>query len=82
MHLVITDPSSGEILESRELGDDEVMDARVFAEQYADSCGYGVDTSDGYIPNCSGDFRVEFRPDPNNPVIIWNGQSFYFDHEV
>lgn len=81
MHVIIEDPSSGTIEYQRELGPDEVMDARTFADQYAESLGVEIDESDGYIPNCCGDIRVEFREDPANSVHIWSGQSFYFKSE-
>ena len=34
--------------------------------------------SDGHIPNCGGDLRVEFRRDPENSVVIFSGESFYY----
>ncbi len=81
MWVVVYDPSSGEVYLERELADDEIMDERTFADQVADSFGVSIDESDGYIPNCSGDIRVEFRPDKDNPTHIWSGESFYFKSE-
>lgn len=79
MHVVVYSPETNEILLSRELGDDEIMDEIIFAREVADSLGQIVDESDnGYIPNCSGDIRVEFRRDPGNDVCIYSGESFYF----
>ena len=79
--VVVYSPSTDEVYLQRELGDTEIMDARVFADQAADMFCAEIDDSDGYIPNCSGDIRVEFRPDANNPTYIWSGQSFYFKAE-
>jgi hypothetical protein len=81
MHVVVIDPSSGEVFMQRELSDDEILDCDVYANEYADQCGMDIDWSDGYIPNCCGDFRVELREDPENSVHIWNGQSYYFKGE-
>ncbi len=78
MFVVVYSPSTDEVYLERELSDDEVMDERRFADEIADMFGVGIDDSDGYIPNCSGDIRVEFRPDKNNPCHIWSGESFYF----
>lgn len=49
------------------------MDERFFADMVADCYGVEIDDSDGYIPICCGDIRVEFRPDPGNPRIypLW-----------
>ena len=81
MFVVVYSPETGETLYQRELADDEVMDERVFADLIADEYGTEIDDSDGWIPNCSGDIRVEFREDPANDVIIWSGESFYFKRE-
>jgi hypothetical protein len=78
MTVVVYSPSTEEVYLQRELGDEELMDERVFADQVADMFCTEIDESDGYIPYFSGDIRVEFRPDPNNPVVIWIGKSFYF----
>lgn len=78
MYVVVYSPATEEVYLERELGDDEVMDERVFADQVADMFCAEIDDSDGYIPNCCGDIRVEFRPDLNNSWYIWSGESFYF----
>jgi hypothetical protein len=73
----------------RALDDDEIMDARRFADEVARSRDMEIDESDGYILNCSGDLRVEFiEHEPNivneryqGSVCIWSGESFYFKHE-
>ncbi len=57
------------------------MDARAFADEYANSLGFEIDEPSGYIPNCSGDIRVVFLPDPTNRAHIWSGESFYFKQE-
>ncbi len=57
------------------------LDPDQYAERFADESGFEIDDSDGYIPNCSGDIRVEFRPDKDNPCHIWSGESFYFKAE-
>ena len=81
MFVVVYSPQTNEVYLSRELTDDEIMDERVFADMVADCYGVEIDDSDGYIPNCSGDIRVEFRRDPENSVAIFSGESFYFKHE-
>jgi len=81
MTVIVYSPSTDEVYLQRELGDTEVMDARVFADQVADMFGVDIDDSDGYVPNCSGDIRVEFLPDVDNPTHIWSGESFYFKAE-
>jgi hypothetical protein len=74
MHVVVYSPSTDEVYLQRALADDEVMDARTFADQIADMFCMDIDDSDGYIPNCSGDIRVEFRPDPSNPTHMERGK--------
>lgn len=77
---------SGCVLLDRELADDEIMDERVFADQIAKDRDSEIDDSDGYIPNCCGDIRVEFIDhEPNivderyqGSVCIWSGESYYF----
>ena len=81
MFVVVYSPQTNEVFLSRELADDEIMDERVFADMVADCYGVEIDDSDGYIPNCSGDIRVEFRNDPDDDVIIFSGESFYFKDE-
>jgi len=81
MYVVVYSPFTDEVYLQRELKDDEVMDARVFADQVADWFDTTIAEPSGYIPNCFGDIRVEFRPDPDNPTHIWSGQSFYFATE-
>lgn len=78
----------------RELADDEVMDERKFADEIAAQYDCEIDESDGYIPNCSGDLRVEFTDhEPEitrseyygdryqGSVGIWSGESFYFKRD-
>ena len=76
----------GHVYLSRELADDEIMDERRFADEVARTYDQTIDTSDGYIPNCCGDLRVEFldyeprieRERYLGSVRIWSGESFYF----
>ena len=81
MTVIVYSPATDEVYLQRELGDTELMDERVFADQVADMFGVDIDDSNGYIPNCSGDIRVEFRPDVDNSTHIWSGESFYFKSE-
>ena len=78
MFVVIYEPETDVVLYSRRMGPNEHMDERVFADMIANRYGQKIAEPDGYIPNCSGDIRVEFRPSKNNSVHIWGGQSFYF----
>ena len=78
MYVKTYSPESGEIYLIRELAEDEIMDERSFADQIAqDYFDSIIDESSGFIPNCSGDIRVEFLEDPSNDVHIWSGESFY-----
>lgn len=81
MFVVIYEPSTDEVLYSRRLGPREKMDARKFADMIAAEYDRTIADSDGYIPTCSGDIRVEFRPRKNDSVVIWSGESFYFSEE-
>jgi hypothetical protein len=81
MFVVVYNPTTDETIYSRRMGPNEIMDERKFADLVADMYDAEIDESDGYIPNCSGDIRVEFRPYKNNAWHIWSGQSFYFKAE-
>ena len=85
--------SQGDVYMHRLLRGDDIIDAKIYANEVAESLDLEIDDSDGYIPNCSGDMRVEFwferpkletREDHSMPSIkhypahIWTGQSFYF----
>lgn len=80
---------SGYVYLNRALADDELMDERVFADQVADERDQEIDDSDGLVPNCCGDIRVEFvEHEPNvtderyqGSTCIWSGESFYFKRE-
>lgn len=78
MFVVIYSPRTNETMFSEKLSDDVVMDAEVFAKAFAAQYDCDLAESTGYIPSCCGDFRVEFREDPENSLVIWSGQSFYF----
>lgn len=73
----------------RKLSDDETMDERRFADEIARSYDREIDESPGYIPNCSGDIRVEFMEHEPRVIderfqgatCIWSGESFYFKRE-
>jgi hypothetical protein len=80
MYLLILD-AHGNTEVCRELAPTEQVDCEAAAHAYAESVGQSVDDSPGYVPSCSGDFRVEYRDDPDNSVHIWTGQSFYFARE-
>lgn len=71
-------PEEGDVLLRRPLTEDEPLDARHWAQWVANEQERDLDDSDGHIPNCAGDIRVEFRRDPDNPVVIFSGESFYF----
>lgn len=89
MHVIVyrnEGPDQGYVYLCRELADDELMDEREFANQVASSLGTSIDESDGNIPNCCGDIRVEFTDHVPNVVderyqgstCIWSGESYYF----
>lgn len=85
----------GYVYLNRALADDEVMDERKFADEVAAQLDREIDNSDGHIPNCCGDIRVEFIDhEPNierdthndcdryqGSTCIWSGESFYFKRD-
>lgn len=81
---------AGHVYLCRELADDELLDERRFADEIARQYDRTIDESDGYIPNCSGDLRVEFTDHEPNVIderyqgstCIWSGESFYFAREA
>ena len=85
MHVFVTDPSSDEVLMTRVLGDDEILDPIIYAREWANANGVELDeTSEeegGYIPDCSGHIRVELREDPDNTVCIWTGRNYFTKSE-
>jgi len=81
MFVVIYNPETNETIYQRRMGPYEIMDTRKFADRIADDYGTEIDDSNGYIPNCCGDIRVEFRPHRDNGNHIWSGESFYFKTE-
>lgn len=81
MFVVIYEPSTNEVLFQRRMGPYEIMDARKFTDQIADEFETTISEADGYIPSCSGDIRVEFRPRRDHGEVIWSGESFYFERE-
>lgn len=78
MFVVIYRPDTDEVLMQRRMGPYEKMDTRKFADQIADMYDAEIANPNGYIPNCSGDIRVEFRPRRDDNTCIWSGESFYF----
>ena len=81
MFVVIYEPSSDIMLYSRRMGPNEELDLDKFAHMIAERSDREIDRSPGYIPNCSGDIRVEFRPRRDDGTVIWNGRSYYFKSE-
>ena len=78
MFVVIYEPPSGIVLYSRQLQHDELLDERSFADYIAAAYDRQISNAKGYIPNCGGDIRVEFREDPNDGTVIRSEESFYF----
>lgn len=82
MFVVIYEPSTDIVLLSRRMGPNEKLDTDKLADRYAASIDREIDRSDpGFIHNCFGDIRVEFRPRRDNGSVIWSGQSYYFKTE-
>lgn len=81
MFVVVYNPETNETLYQRRMGPYENLDLDRFAEMVADWSECTLDDADGYIPNCSGDIRVEFRPHRDNSTVIWSGKSYYFTPE-
>lgn len=82
MFVIVYDPESNIEYLKRRMGPNEKLDARKFADKVAAEWFESeVEEPNGYIPNCSGDIRVEFRPRRDNELHIWSGQSFYFKRE-
>ena len=83
MYLVIQPRNEEEI--TRELNEDELLDCDIYAAeyadnmaQYADDVGYSLDQADGYIPDGSGDFRIELLPDLNNRSHVWSAREYFW----
>jgi hypothetical protein len=82
MFVVIYEPENGDlVLYSRRMGPNEKLDLDKFADQIAAQWDREIDRSPGFIHNCCGDIRVEFRRHRDNGLIIWSGQSYYFKRE-
>lgn len=82
MWVVVYEPGGeGTVHLQRLLEANEEMDEEKFAWEIADDYEREIDEQDGYIPNCCGDIRVEFRRDPDNGTVIFSGRSFYFKRE-
>jgi hypothetical protein len=85
MHVFVLDPGSNEILMTRELRDEEELKPIIYAREWATANGVELDeTSEqesGYIPDFSGDIRVELREDPANTVCIWSGRNYFIKSE-
>lgn len=81
MFVVVYSPSTNERYLCRRMGPYEKMDLDKFARQVADEFDAEIDDSDGHIPSCSGDIRVEFRPRRDVEWHIWSGQSYYFKRD-
>lgn len=80
---------SGMVYLCRKLADDEIMNARTFADEIARQFDREIDDSVTEILNCFGDLRVEFmdykpkiqRGHFQGATCIWSGESFYFKSE-
>ena len=82
MFVVVYEPENGDaVLYQRRMGPNEKLDLDRFAKLVADMFDADLDESDGHIPNCCGDMRVEFRPYRDNAFHIWTGRSYYFKRE-
>jgi hypothetical protein len=81
MFVVVYSPETNETVYQRRMGPNEVLDARKFADLVAREYDTEIDESDGYVPSCCGDIRVEFRPRRDNALHIWSGESFYFKRD-
>ena len=77
--MVAYNPETGEELARIQWPDSEPMDTRAAAENIAASLGVSLSDENGFIPNCCGDLRIEFRRDPDNSAVIYTGESFYFE---
>ena len=81
MFVVVYNPETNEQYYSRRMGPREIMDHYKFAKLVADMYDQTLAVADGYIPSCSGDLRVEFRPEKRNDRVIWSGENYYFERE-
>jgi hypothetical protein len=81
MFVVIYEPTTDIVLYTRRMGPYEKMDMDKFANMIAREYDREIDPPNGYIPNCSGDIRVEFRRQRDNGTVIWSGQSYYFKRD-
>lgn len=81
MFVIAYNPETSEQFMTRRMGINEKMDEDVIAARIAASVGASLDTSGGYIPNCCGDLRIEFRPSLKNETHIWGGKNFFFKRD-
>ncbi len=92
MHVIVycnEGPDAGLVYLTRELGGEELLVARTFADQVAHDFCVDIAEPSGHIPNCCGDIRVEFLDHAPNVVDeryqgstrIWSGESYYFAQE-
>lgn len=81
---VVTDQQSDEEVARYPLRRHDPTDERHWAERYAEDCGLEIDESDGYIPNCGGDFEVAIYDTATMTVPgihRWSSECFYFKRE-
>ena len=81
MFVVVYNPETNEQYYTRRMGPREILNPYKFAKLVADMFDQTLAVPDGYIPNCSGDLRVEFRPHKNDALCIWSGENYYFEGE-
>lgn len=74
-------PNSGGEYLRKPWPDDTPMDPALAAEEVANGMGATLEPHEGRPPIIGGDIRVEFRRDPDNPALIYTGESFYFATE-
>ena len=81
MFVIVYNPNTNDVYYQRRMGPNEKMIERKFADQIAAEFDATIADSDGYIPNCCGDLRVEFRRSLKDECCIWSGESFYLETE-
>lgn len=59
------------------LGDDDLVDCRIYADRYLEPHGYTTYSEDSYCGD--GDVHVVLTDDPDNTAVCWKSEGFFVD---
>ena len=77
MYAIIEPRNEPEII--RPLGDDDILDCEIYADEYAHDLGVTIAAADGYIPNGCGDITVTLLEDLETRYHIWTTADYFLD---